>query len=118
MKVIIRFISLGSLNTLATIGIYQIFLFFFTPSMSYLLSWSFGFVVLTIFYPTYVFGVDLTIESVIKIIIIYLSSLFIGTQVTSYLSALEFNSRLAIFLVIVITTIFNFTLMKVALNRK
>jgi uncharacterized membrane protein len=107
-----RFLSLGAINTLSTLALYQVLLFILSPGISYVISWVAGFLFLVTIYPKVVFGVNLSIKVVLKISVIYISSLLIGVFMVNLLEGFDINSRLLIVLVLTITTIYNYGFMR------
>lgn len=107
-----KFLSLGAINTLFTLAVYQLLLFFFPSSISYVISWCLGFAFLIVVYPKVVFGVDVTLQAVFKTSVIYLSSLLLGFLLVNLFERNGFNSRLLILLTIAITSVYNYYLMK------
>jgi hypothetical protein len=112
-----RFISLGAVNTALTAILYQVLLYFTSSTLAYSLSWLTGFLILVLLYPKYVFGTSITISSILMTSIIYLSSLFLGVVMFYYLDASMMSPRLSIFLVIIVTSIYNYLLMNKLLMR-
>lgn len=109
---LLRFLAAGGVNTLFTLLIYQALLSLFSAELSYIISYFLGLVYIYFVYPNKVFNVNNRKAGLISVLV-YLSSLSIGTFIVS----LSYNDRLAIFLAIMATTIYNFLLMRFIIRR-
>lgn len=116
----LRFIVLGVINTLITISIYQIILFFLPPQWAYTISWIVGIAFVVIIYPNYVFKKK-SIGTLKKfgIFFLYILNFVISSMLLNFLiSRFGISSRVSIFIVLVCSTIINFLGMKCVLNTK
>ena len=113
-----RFLSVGALNTLLTLLIYQLLLIIVSASAAYVASWLIGFFFLIIVYPKYVFGVNSSKKNHFLVGLVYISSLLIGKWIIGLLVEQEFNQRVLIIIVISMTTLYNYLLLKILLNEK
>ena len=113
-----RFLSVGAINTLFTLVLYQLLVFFIHPSVAYLVSWFTGFVFLLVLYPKYVFGVKRSIKNIFLFASVYLSSVFIGKLAMDLFIHFGANERTLIFFIILLTTIYNYVLINVFLKKR
>lgn len=110
----LRFLLAGGINTLLTIGIYQLLLFFFSHNISYSLSWIAGLLFIYSVYPSKVFpgGINTLkrrVYAITSYLIVFVSSLwFLNLLVSNGV-----HSRIAIFGVLIISTLLNFFSMRV-----
>lgn len=105
----LRFALVGAGNTLFTLLVFQILLFWLSPLVAYYLSWVIGLAVLLVVFPRYVFkGSTATAWRAASTVAIYLASLLIGGVLLSELIAIGMNPRLGILITIGFTTLFNF----------
>lgn len=105
----LRFALVGAGNTLFTLAVFQLLLFWLSPLPSYYLSWAIGLAVLLVAFPSYVFkGSTATVWRTISTVAIYLASLLIGGVLLSELTAIGISPRLGILITIGFTTLFNF----------
>jgi putative flippase GtrA len=106
----LRFIILGSANTILTLLVYQVLVSSLSPLLSYYLSWVIGLLVLLIAFPSYVFrGSRLTLRRALATIIIYICSLVFGGLLLAKMIVQGVHLRLAILFVVALTMIFNFS---------
>jgi putative flippase GtrA len=114
----IRFLGAGVLNTALTLGIYQILLFFCSPTAAYALAWICGLLFVAIFYPRKVFGVaERSVFVSLVVVAIYVVGFFLGLSVVNVISYDFSAPRLGIFVSIACTTVFNFIVMRYVLAR-
>ncbi|EGV19425.1 GtrA family protein [Thiocapsa marina] len=105
----LRFALVGAGNTLFTLAVFQLLLFWLSPLPSYYLSWAIGLAVLLVAFPSYVFkGSTATVWRTISTVAIYLASLLIGGILLSELTSIGISPRLGILIAIAFTTLFNF----------
>lgn len=109
---LLRFLTAGGINTLLTLLVYQALLSVFSPELSYVTSYFLGLVYIYFVYPNKVFKVDSRKAGSVSVLV-YLSSLIIGTLIISYSA----NERFAVFFAIAGTTIYNFLLMRFIIRR-
>jgi len=109
----LRFLVAGGLNTLLTLAIYQLCLGFLSHNVAYATSWLVGIFYLIIVYPTKVFPEGLnSLARTASAISVYLIVLLIGLWSLEQVINLGINERFAIFIVLAISTILNFILMR------
>jgi putative flippase GtrA len=105
----LRFALVGAGNTLFTLLVFQLLLFWLSPLVAYYLSWAIGLAVLLVVFPRYVFkGSTATVWRAASTVAIYLASLLIGGVLLSELTAIGMNPRFGILIAIGFTTLFNF----------
>jgi putative flippase GtrA len=105
----LRFALVGAGNTLFTLLVFQLLLFWLSPLVSYYLSWAIGLAVLLVAFPRYVFkGSAATPWRAASTVAIYLVSLLIGGVLLGELTAFGMNPRFGILITIGFTTLFNF----------
>jgi putative flippase GtrA len=105
-----RFLLAGGCNTVLTLGLYQVLLFWLSEKISWTIAWLGGLLLLSLAYPKLVFrGSFFTPARVLLNILYYLlafgASLFLLTFFTRTLQA---GPRLAALLVIAVTVPVNF----------
>ena len=104
-----KFISVGILNTLLTITIYQICLFFVAHAISYAISWAVGLIFVILFYPAAVFQQKSTsYNKKLLVGVLYFLVFIFCSVILEIIVSHGINNRLAIFIVFVFSTIFNF----------
>ena len=97
----LRYFIFGGLNTFSTFLLYQLFLFFFSASVSYIFSWIIGFLVVVAIYPRKVFGVKrINFFSRCVFALSYLSVFTLGLVLTSSLLSIGFSARFSILVVL------------------
>jgi len=113
----LRFLLAGCLNTLMSLALYQLLLSVIAPTLAYGITWALGIMILLVFYPKKVFP-DSNPAAVdyIFITFFYVLVFVVGLCSLSGLSSLNINPRLSIFIVLVITTLCNFSLMRFVLR--
>ncbi|BDQ38462.1 hypothetical protein SYK_28220 [Pseudodesulfovibrio nedwellii] len=114
----IRFLLAGGLNTILTLAIYQLFLFFISAQPAYALSWCIGFIFLLCVYPAKVFpGATTNKKQYFLVALVYMSVFFLGLFLIKLTVQTGINSHIAIFLVMSVTTVTNFLLMRSVLRK-
>ena len=105
---VLRYILVGGLNTAITFLLYQIFLFFFSASVSYFFSWVIGFLAVVTIYPNKIFGAK-RINAVARCTFAfsYLFVFSLGLVLTSLLLSIGFNARFSILIVLFATSLSN-----------
>lgn len=112
-----RFLGAGTLNTAFTLIIYQVLLFWLSATASYAGAWLVGLVFVALVYPSHVFkGGRTGNRARLLTASVYLLSFVVGLATVEVLGAAFGVERLAIFGALLITTIFNFVLMRVVLR--
>lgn len=114
----VRFLVAGLANTGLTIAAYQVAVTFLSPPVAYALAWALGLVFVYFVYPSRVFvGGRNDRRSRILTIIVYLAGFGIGQVALLAFIATGGDQRAAIFSSLVITTIFNFILIRALLRK-
>ena len=114
-----RFLGAGALNTLLTLALYQLLVFWLSPSVAYVVCWMTGFVCVTYAYPRLVFRLDGTRRTAqrTKVAGVYAASFVLGWLIVAGLDWAWGWQRLSIFVSVAVTTVFNFGVMRWALLR-
>ena len=108
-----RFLGAGLVNTILTLGVYQLALFVVSASAAYALAWVVGLAFVTIVYPSQVFkGGDESARTRLAIIGVYVIGFVVGLVAIAMLSTTAASERLAIFAVVAATTAINFLSMR------
>lgn len=114
----IRFVIAGVANTGLTLVVYQLLLFALSPSLAYVSAWLAGLIFVAVVYPNKVFkGGRQGTSDRLLLAACYCAVFLSGLLLLQALQALEFNPRLAIFVVIIATTLINFFLSRGVLRR-
>lgn len=104
----LRFFIAGAANTLFTTAVYQILLFFLPPSISYLVAWVVGFILVLTVYPEKVFpGGQKDFVSRVLFAIAYFAVFLAGLGLLHWLNAAGLSSRFSIFAALSFTSILN-----------
>ena len=109
-----RFLIAGSINVLLSLCVYQLCLLVWSHDISYALSWVAGLTYLVVVYPSKVFSGGST--SLLKSLIVlcsYFLVFTVGLWCLSQFVSVGINERLAIFLVLPISTVLNFVCMRI-----
>ena len=114
----IRFVGAGTANTILTLALYQLLLFILSPVQAYALAWAIGFLLVTLLYPGAVFrGARKGGRAHFIVAAVYLASFILGIILLRVFVDFMEASRLAIFLIIPVTSIFSFAAMRLLLRR-
>lgn len=115
---VIRFILAGGFNTLLTLGVYQLALFFIPHNFAYAISWLVGIGYLLIVYPTKVFpGGQTSPMRNVMVVLIYLSVFTLSLWCLERLVGIGIHERVAIFVVLVFSSSINFVLMRMVYRK-
>jgi len=114
-----RFLVAGGLNAGITLAIYQLLLFMLNPQLAYCVTWIAGLAIVVIIYPSKVFGSS-SVTNIQKLMIVclYGFSFLLGLICIWGLSHALGGPRLAIFFVLILTTVINFVGMYLILASK
>lgn len=107
---VMRFLLTGGGNTLLTMGVYQVFVTFYSAVLSYVLAWVVGLVFVCITYPKFVFQSKNNLKNTVKIIISYVLVFLLGFFSVKYLEQFGIEKRWIIILVTFVTSGLNFIL--------
>ncbi len=114
----IRFVIAGVANTGLTLVVYQLLLFALSPSLAYIAAWLAGLVFVAVVYPNKVFkGGRQGTGDRLLLAACYCAVFLSGLLLLQALQALGLSPRLAIFVVIIATTLINFFLSRGVLRR-
>lgn len=114
-----RFLGAGLVNTALTLVIYQVLLFWLPATVAYAGAWLVGLAFVALVYPSHVFkGGRTGNEARVATSVIYLLGFVIGLATVKFLDTMFGAERLAVFGALLITTIFNFALMRIALRGR
>jgi putative flippase GtrA len=109
----LRFIAAGGINTLLTLGVYQLALFFMPHNLAYAASWIVGILFLVIVYPTRVFPGGRTSKMRNAVVVtIYLLVFLISLWSLEFVISIGLHKRLAIFVILVLSASLNFVLIR------
>ncbi len=113
----LRFIGAGGINTLLTVSLYQFLLIFLSHNTAYIVSWLTGLIFLITVYPSKVFVGGLKSKKrIVAITFVYLLVFCAGLWCLNYLVLSGIHERLAIFIVLIFSTVLNFILMRLLLR--
>lgn len=113
----LRFLIAGLANTLLTLAVYQLLLFAMPPWAAYALSWVGGLLFVVTFYPTRVFaGARRDTTARVRLGVTYAAMFLLGLATLQLLGAAGAPPRLAILLVLAVTTAANFLLGRLVLK--
>lgn len=114
----LRFVLAGGINTLLTLFVYQVILFFLPHSFAYALSWLVGILYISIVYPTKVFpGGSASLIKIGATVTIYIVVFMISLWCLEFVVSKGLHERLAIFVVLILSTTLNFVLMRTVYRR-
>ena len=114
----LRYFFVGGINTSITFLLYQLFLFFFSASVSYFFSWIIGFLLVVTIYPGKVFGAkQINVFARCTYALSYLSVFTSGLVLTSFLLSVGFNARFSILIVLLSTSLSNLVLGRFIFRR-
>lgn len=114
-----RFALAGGVNTLLTLGVYQICLVFMPHNLAYATSWLVGILYLLIVYPSRVFpGGFSSLKRSAAAVVAYLTVFVVSLWSLERVIELGMHERLAIFVVLVFSAILNFMLMRIVYRRQ
>jgi putative flippase GtrA len=111
-----RFLIAGLTNTALSLAVFQVLVTFLDPGIAYSLSWLSGLLFVAIAYPTFVFNVHRNWANALALTIVYASVFVLGVLLIRTSEALLLNLRVAIFIVVIITTISNYVGSRLALR--
>lgn len=115
----VRFLAAGGLNTLLTLGVYQLLLFVAPDWLAYAASWVAGLAFVTSVYPDRVFvGGRRDRAARLQLAATYATLFVLGLGTLRALGWLGVPPRLSILLVIGVTTLGNFVLGRAILTGK
>lgn len=105
----LRFIFVGGLNTSVTLLLYQLFLFILSPPIAYALSWTAGFFLAILFYPTLIFlRAHSSNTARLSFALTYFLVFSSGLGLLSLFDTTGLSSRISIIFVLVLTSSLSF----------
>ena len=114
----LRFILASGINTLLTLGVYQLALFYLPHNFAYTVSWLVGILYLIIVYPTKVFpGGSTSPKRSVAAVAIYVVVFMISLWSLELTVSTGLHDRLAIFVVLVLSASLNFVLMRLVYRK-
>lgn len=115
----LRFLLAGAGNALLTFAAYQLLLFVMPPSAAYALAWLFGLAIVIVVYPSKVFtGARTDAVARLHLGLTYVAMFLLGIATLKGLAALSMSPRVAIVIVMAVTTLANFILGRFVLRRR
>ncbi|QJB58047.1 GtrA family protein [Pseudodesulfovibrio sp. zrk46] len=114
-----RFLSSGAANTIACLLLYELLLFFFSPTISYFIAWLCGVVFMCIVLPLFVYKNEkVEWKKSLYNFIYYVVYLFVSLKLILYFISLNVYEELAPFLALCITVPMSFIFTRLIYNRK
>lgn len=114
----LRFLVAAAANAVLSLAVYQLLLFWTAPATAYLGSWACSLVFVVVVYPDKVFLHGRTDPAArLGITASYVVVLLVGLAALEALTDLGLAPRIAILLVMAITTVTNFTISRLLLRR-
>jgi len=115
----LRFVLAGAANTLITLAVYQLLLFLTPDWLAYTLSWVCGLIFVVVFYPSRVFaGARRDVAARTTLGASYAAVFLLGLGTLRVLATAGVPARLAIFIVLAVTTASNFLLGRLILTAR
>lgn len=99
-----RFFTAGIINTLITIGIYQVLVASVGAMWAYSVAWLAGIMIVATFYPTLVYRVGAGPTARAAMVGLYVTVFVVGFLLTRGLDDLGLPARLTIFVVAAVTS--------------
>ena len=115
----LRFVLAGAANTLITLAVYQLLLFITPDWLAYTLSWVCGLIFVVVFYPSHVFAGarrDAAARTILGAA--YAAMFLLGLGTLRFLATAGVPARVAIFIVLAVTTASNFRLGRLILKER
>ncbi len=112
-----NFTFFGVVNTILTMLIYQLFVTFLSPTVSYSISWIIGLLFVVILYPHHVFGRAGSSATASLMVAIYLFVFIVGLSITQFCVYLNVGERYIVFISIIFCSAISFFLSRWALHR-
>ena len=112
-----RFVTAGLLNTLITIGIYQLTLTLLGPMGAYITAWLAGLVIVSVAYPKVVFRLQTTLFKRFALASQYVAVFLLGIFLLDFLVTAGVHPRIAVLIVVVVNAIVNYTASRFILTR-
>lgn len=106
---LVRFLLASVVNNLATVALYQGLLFAFSPTVSFVMAYAAGLLMVVFLYPQHVFRVaEPTRRDKLAILLVYLASFAVGLLIVRLMDGTELLARLSIFVVLISNFVINF----------
>lgn len=108
-KRLLRFIAAGAINTLISITLYQLALFFMGHLLAYVLAYAVGVALAYYLYARHVFSAQTSARGFALFAVFYSSAGLIGSAInTGLIDALGWHARVAIFATVLLMLPVNF----------
>lgn len=112
-----RFAIAGILNSLISIGLYQILMFIMPAIIAYTLTWVVGVVLVSLIYPGRVFsGVPQNLRNFAITAGVYVLSFLLGSSVIFLSDIIWPENRLSVFVAIFLSSALNFLILRIWLR--
>lgn len=116
---LVRFLLASLVNNAVTILLYQGLLFVVSPSLSFIIAWAVGIVMVVTLYPQHVFRVEKpALRDKATISVIYGLSFIVGLIIIRLMDADPLMARLSIFVVLLSNFFLNFGINNLLLGRR
>jgi putative flippase GtrA len=99
-----RFLIAGLVNTMFTLGLFQLLVTFLDADLAYSLCWMAGLLFAALAYPSFVFHVRRNWTNGLALIVVYVFVFGLGLLVLKLLEQSAVNLRWGVFVVLVVTT--------------
>jgi len=116
----IRFIIAGAVNTLLSLVIYQILLFFVSDKISWTISWAVCVLIFSVIYPTLVYKNGMFTKERFTLNVAYYAGAYLFSLflLFFFVDILSFSPRVAPFCVLTITVPLNFFASRFIFTKK
>ena len=113
-----RFAVAGILNSLLSVGLYQLLMFIMSATAAYTLTWIIGMVLVSMIYPSRVFsGIKQNLRNSAITAGVYVLSFFIGSIVIFLSDVIWPGNRLSVFVAMLLSAALNFFALRIWLLR-
>ena len=112
-----RFAIAGGLNTLLTIGIYQLTLTLMGPTGAYMTAWLAGLVIVSLAYPKIVFRLQTTLLRRMALASLYIGVFLLGIFLLDSLVMGGVHPRIAVLIVVIVNAFVSYTASRLILRR-
>ncbi len=112
-----RFVIAGILNSLFSVGLYQLLMFIMSAIAAYTLTWIIGVVLVAMIYPNWVFSdVKQDFRNSIITVLVYVLGFLIGSTVIYLSDIIWFENRFSVFFALSLSATWNFILLRIWLR--
>ena len=112
-----RFVIAGGLNTLVTVGIYQLILTLLGPMEAYITSWLAGLIIVSLAYPKLVFRLQTTLLKRMALASQYIGVFLLGIFLLDLLVNGGVHPRIAVLIVAIVNAVVSYTASRLILTR-